>query len=230
MKKVIVFFMFFVVMGQYSSSHAFIELTKDRMNFYTSAKLGYSNSLFFDVKDNISGNKHDRYLSSFAMAIALGVEYKMTRDFSLRLELEYAYRTEGKNRMNDFYVSIEDIGFGTLSVSSEAQTVLSQIYLDWYIKPQFALYTNVGFGISFLKFGIETPVAGHTNFASDFAWSTGLGLLYWITHSLTIDTNVRYIGYSTTSVGVGVGRHPFSAIAVPPFGGVDILVGIRYNF
>ena len=177
---------------------------------YIAAKLGYTAPVITAVNTT-------KFNSSFLFGAAFGGIYRFQKPLALRLELEYLYRTKTR----DSFPTSE----GRTTLDSLLQTVLTNLYLDWYVTQQFYLYGSVGFGVGVLRFDTQTgtkPEGSH--FTNEFAWQAGIGLAYLLTKHIAIDCNIRYIGYPS------IHTINFDIKEIQHLGGLEALISVRYAF
>ncbi|MDE7469781.1 MAG: outer membrane beta-barrel protein [Desulfovibrionaceae bacterium] len=178
---------------------------------YLAGKLGYSATLI-DLKDTTTQKKKRSNLSSFNIGTAFGGQYYFMKPFGLRIEFEYLFRTKDKTQQS------RDI---LASVGITTHTIFTNIYLDWHIIPQLAIYTQGGIGVSIMSIEQEGAHSGSGSSYGNFVWQAGLGTWYAVKKDTILDLTVRYVGYSTPHL---------TNISVRSLSGIDVIFSFRYLF
>ena len=191
-------------------SSAFAQAT-NTFNVYLAGKIGYSATLL-DLKDITTNKKHTYTLSSFNIGTAFGGQYYFMAPFGLRIEFEYLFRTKDKTKHSRSMPN-------TLEVTTH--TILTNVYLDWHIIPQVAIYTQAGIGASIMSLEQEGVSTGSNSSYGDFVWQAGLGTWYAVTKDTILDLNIRYVGYPTKNT---------QSIKIRNIGGIDVIFSFRYLF
>ena len=114
---------------------------QNTFHIYLAGKLGYSATLI-DLKDTTTQKKKGSTLSSFNIGTAFGGQYYFMKPFGLRIEFEYLFRTKDKTKQNRDILS---------SLEITTHTIFTNIYLDWHVIPQLAIYMQSGVGVSILS-------------------------------------------------------------------------------
>lgn len=183
----------------------------DTFNMYLSGKMGYS-ATFTEIKETATQKKRNDIFSSFNIGGAFGGQYYFLEPFGLRIEFEYLFRTKDETKR-------------TVSIPSElgitTHTILTNTYLDWYIIPQVAIYTQAGVGVAITELDYNGTTTSSSSSYGGFVWQAGIGTWYAITKSMIIDFNIRYVGYSTKSI---------ESIKMKSLSGLDTILSVRYLF
>ena len=182
MKKINSYFriLFLVVCSFFICSFSQVAHAID-INPYITFKLGYSHyipTVFKDNTDRATAKKSDSAL----IGAAAGVSFQIIPVLGIRTELEYAYRTP--TRPN---IKVDNINYRS---RIETQSVLANLYLDYYILPSLNIYLGAGIGLSAMN--IDFPSVVHFARRHAFAAQGGLGIQYTLLKHIIFDLNVRY--------------------------------------
>lgn len=180
---------------------------------YIAFKLGYSHYLPTTFKfdsQTITAKDAD----SMLIGGATGISYKFTSLIGLRTELEYGYRLPKHLKPKDKTVD----GHGRI----ETQSLLANIYADFYVLPSLNLYFGGGIGLGIMNFDI--PYDSHFKRKYGLAAQGGVGMQYIFFEHLALDLNVRYtyLGEWKAKLDGQTIKGDFSAI--------EAILGIAYIF
>jgi len=150
----------------------------------------------------------------FSGSLVGGYDFFYDHNMPIRTELDFTMRSEAK----------KDIEKDTkkIKVKTHANTLLANLYYDFYTGTAFTPYLNTGAGITFNKLKIEDDGKENSKKKTKFAWTVGLGSSYKFTHALSADLSVRFVDAGKTKDD----ESKSSAKAVS----TDVLIGIRYAF
>lgn len=213
---------------------------------YTGIKAGYSHLSVdrLELKSTSGSNPSDQgiYSKSFASSSIpfggnVGLGYYFTPSLGFRAEAEYLYRIGLEKSVT--FSNIKDGNNGpSLSsfhkIAVDAQTLLGNFYLDYYVTSSVNLYVSAGVGMSFLN--TKVSVREKTSNSSirisktSFAWQVGLGTGYALTQSLGLDFNVRYVGLGKLRAGINIQPDAPNARGETPLSAVDALIGLNFRF
>ena len=188
------------------------------LSFYVGAKLGYSHYLPSSFRSNQPGTQ-DLPIDgsdSALLGVTGGIAYKFIPQLGIRTELEYAYRTPSTK------VTVGN-GSSTDKFQVQTHTILTNVYLDYYVLPALNLYISTGIGVSMMDGKIVSPgepdiSAGRTRFAAQ----GGIGAAYTFSNNLVLDINIRYAHFGQYRVRADSDRATMS--------GVETIVGLAYKF
>lgn len=207
---------------------------------YTSLKAGYSyEKLVPGSFVLVAGPQMPLQKKSSSAGIPLGVSagfgYYFTPALGLRIEAEYIYRLGAKFADDVFH------GSGVANPSSSAkpraqiQSLLGNVYLDFYVAPSVNFYLSAGAGSGMIDARI-----GWVNFArpsdrgelaslkkSSLTWQAGGGMLVAIGQNIGLDFNVRYIDFGKAQIRA---RGAFAISGDLAFSALEALVGLNYRF
>lgn len=206
---------------------------------YLSLKTGYSHESFAKtIFASVSVDKSAYLHASSAFALPLGVSagfgYGFMPDFGLRIEVEYLYRLEAKFKNDELYSTSEIRNEITMRPRIQFQSVLANLYLDYYLTSSINLYINTGIGVSFSKSMFDyvddnnPRKEGTLKFSSKTAlWQVGLGIGYAFTKDFGLDLNLRYMDFGKTGFEPSKDIPAFASI---PFSSIEMLLGLSYRF
>jgi opacity protein-like surface antigen len=192
--------------------------------FYIAPKLGYSILRFEDPEIGNFGfsNEDDQV---FGGGLALGYDMRrMEGRVPLRFEVEGFWRERGDDNW-------DVAGFGTVNNRVEVGTLFANVYFDiplgWVITP----YIGGGLGMSWLDYRTRATATDNgllTTEGSDdsweFAWNVGAGLAWFMTESIALDLNYRYVDAGEASTDIE-GVNSQADIILHEF-----LLGLRFTF
>ena len=194
--------------------------------FYGSIKAGGSyldatKSLSSNSTGNSASSKFDR--EAGAVGIAAGYNW-MDGDLPLRTELEYMYTGDYKYKYSDSNATLTD--------KITLQTLMLNVYWDFYNSTSFTPYVNAGAGAAWVqeKFSASTVGAPSSKTTTNFAFNVGAGVGWSLTESVILDLAYRYDYYgdgkkvTATSTGVNLESQ------VKNIGTHKALLGLRYQF
>ncbi len=137
--------------------------------------------------------------NTIGAAFALGYDFFMNSDFPVRAEIEYAVRTDFNNEDN---FNFANLNWGS-DVRYNVQTLLANVYYDFYNESAFTPYVGGGIGAAFVtgKVGFTQANTEITRSIHDtaFAWAVGGGVGYMLTDAITADLGYRYLNVGTSS-------------------------------
>lgn len=204
---------------------------------YVGIKSGYSYEGL--ARSTFSENGKVTYLdASSALGIPLVTNAGFGHDFSprfgMRVEAEYAYRFGGKFKggvLNDTQTQANP-NANPMGAKPQAkiQSLLGNVYLDYYLSPWASLYLSGGVGVGHLDITTELQKAsGIEKITSPakmlLAWQAGFGLNYMLTGNVGFDLNLRYVDF-----GKGAFSSQKGILMNYPFFGIEALIGLNYRF
>lgn len=149
----------------------------------------------------------------FSSSLVGGYDFFYDYNMPIRTELDFTMRSDAK----------KDIEKDTkIKVATHANTLLANVYYDFYTGTAFTPYLNTGAGLTFNKLKIGPDGSEESKKKTKFAWTVGLGSSYKFTHALSADLSVRFVDAGKTKDD----DNKISAKTVS----TDILIGIRYAF
>jgi opacity protein-like surface antigen len=194
--------------------------------FYIAPKLGYSILRFEDPEiDNFGFSNEDDQV--FGGGLALGYDMRrMEGMVPLRFEVEGFWRERGDN---NWVVA----GEGTVNNRVEVGTLFANVYFDiplgWVITP----YIGGGLGMSWLDYRTRLSATENGNGpltvegsddSWEFAWNVGAGIAWFMTESIALDFNYRYVDAGEASTNIE-GFNSQADIILHEF-----LLGLRFTF
>lgn len=151
---------------------------------YVAARIGYMNASLISSSDSngdLMGDLSGRWFGdkfAFDLAGAVGVKYDMSKNFTLRGELEYDYADGFKN------------GETSKTIWQRSHTVLANAYLDFKTLSAFTPYITAGLGVQFNH--VNVPL-GSESTPTVFARQLGAGVTYNVTNRFAVDFGYRYL-------------------------------------
>lgn len=150
----------------------------------------------------------------FSGSLVGGYDFFYDYNMPVRTELDFTMRSDAKK-------DIEKAG-KKVKVKTHANTLLANLYYDFYTGTAFTPYLNTGAGVTFNKLKIGPNGSEESKKKTKFAWTVGLGSSYKLTHALSADLSVRFVDAGK----IKNDENKSSAKVVA----TDILIGIRYAF
>lgn len=224
--------------------------------YYLSGKAGMSLNHLSEQNGHITIDDSKFWLGqgnqnkpSFIGAIAGGYNFHSYYDIPVRTELEYASRSQFCHSGNRQFQSND----GDAVTASKAdkygiQTLMLNVYYDFYNVSNFTPYVSVGLGLARIKQHADASVWLNNDTTNNlsfyyssnknkFAWSVGAGTNWRITDNLSADISYRYLNMGTVSahqtaqfdnVEEDIGSAEYSTHA--RLNAHEFLVGLRYTF
>ncbi len=154
-------------------------------NQYLSAKavLNHTNNKLEWEGESLKKNKN---VGAFRVAYGIAIPLDSGE---LRTELEYGYNGKVK-----FTEDTDDGDF--VDVTLKSQSLMANIYYDFYTGTDFTPYVGAGLGYARLKNNLDD--SDGTSFAkssNNFAWNASVGFNYALTANLDIDVSYRFTDY-----------------------------------
>lgn len=198
----------------------------EKGGFYGSVKVGGSyldatKTLSSNSTGNNSSSKFDKEAGVFGLAA--GYNW-MDSDLPIRTELEYMYTGDFKYKYSDSNASLTD--------KINLQTLMLNVYWDFYNSTDFTPYINGGVGAAWVSedFSTTTISTPSNKTSTNFAFNLGAGVGWSLTESVILDLAYRYDYYGNgkqvtgTSAGVNIESQ------VKDLGTHKALLGLRYQF
>lgn len=198
--------------------------------FYGSIKAGGS-FLDGDVSNsnsNSTASTKDKFTTDSAGAVGIAAGYNwIDYDLPVRTELEYMYHS-------DFKYKYEDAN-ATFKNDISIQTVMLNVYWDFYNSTSFTPYITGGAGVAFIDEDYSTTgltTTGVSKSSTNLALNAGVGVGWSLTESLILDLQYRYDYYGDgkkvdLTGAAAVGNYEAQAKDLSTH---SVLAGIRYQF
>lgn len=200
--------------------------------FYGSIKAGGS---YLDSSKSLSsanattGSSSKWERNSGAVGVAAGYNW-MSSDLPIRTELEYMYNGDFKYKYAD--------DNATFNNKINIQTLMLNVYWDFYNDTAFTPYINGGVGAAFIdeKYSSSAVQGGNAitdakKSSTNFAFNLGAGVGWNLTESVILDLAYRYDYYGNgkkvTMESVALGDYTSQ---VKNMGTHKALLGLRYQF
>lgn len=204
---------------------------------YIGIKSGYSHEGLLRSAFT-EGSKTSFLDASSAVGIPLvasvGIRHDFSPRFGIRAEAEYAYRFGGKFKGGVLKGPQEQANANPIQVKPqvEFQSLLGNVYWDYYLSPWVNLYLGGGVGVGNLNVATELQKPSKSEKITSpskvtLAWQAGFGLGYVLTGNLGLDFNVRYMDFGKGVLSVQKGNL-FQADY--PLFAIEALIGLNYRF
>lgn len=207
---------------------------------YTALKAGYSyEKLAPGPFRLVAGVEEPLERKSSSAGVPLGVSagfgYYFTPGFGLRLEAEYIYRLGARFADDAFRSSNNASPSKSAQPRAQIQSVLGNIYLDYYVVPSVNFYLSTGVGSGMIDARIAwvnfTTPSDRGELASlkksSLTWQVGMGMGIALGQNLGLDFNVRYIDFGKAQIRA---RGAFAISGDLAFNALEALVGLSYRF
>lgn len=182
MKSYTIYFTIFIIFLVSLFSFSFDKTAYASINPYIALKLGYSHYLPITLKEaSDNGRVTSKKADTFAIGGAVGASFRILQPLAIRTELEYIYRLPK-------HTELQSIAPG---LDIETQTLLANVYIDYYVLPALNIYVGAGIGFSALNLDIPhyLPLPTQCRFAAQ----GGVGMQYILLEHFVFDLNVRYV-------------------------------------
>ncbi len=177
-------------------------------------------------------------------ALALGYDFYPRFDVPVRLEVEYAMRSEWRGEKNFEFQGV-DVSY---EPSVHVQTLMLNVAYDFHNSTRFTPYITAGIGAAFLDAQLQLDVSGaalgggggalpigYDASLASLAWQVGAGLEVELTPSMSLDFGYKFLslGHFDYELTDGI---PSSSTFVEIFnvensGSIhEVSVGLRYTF
>ncbi len=140
--------------------------------------------------------------NTVGFGIFAGYDFYATSEIPIRAEIEYALRTNWQaNDSGHLYGN-----YYSLDASINVQTIMANVYYDFYNESDFTPYIGAGLGMGIVNssFEVDTHVrsVSRDSINTVFAWNIGAGIAYAINENVSADLGYRYLnlGYSETEM------------------------------
>lgn len=225
-----------------STSFAFAEQT----GVYLAPKFVYSYQRIdnAEVKVEVEGLGSDsagldsEKDSSFGGAIAIGYDFNPNFKTPVRMEVEYAMRSESEGEYSDAFYIDSDLYRDSGTMKFDIQSVFLNFFYDIETGTAFTPYVGGGLGVAIidaegeLKLS-ENGVRIYDDSASDsvtnFAFNLALGVGYDVNEFFTLDLGYRYADFGNAETG-DVGVAPLEVKGEADLIAHEVLLGLRYTF
>jgi len=198
----------------------------DQGGFYGSIKVGGS---YLDADKSTSGNATGTSSSSKfdkeagTIGFAAGYDW-MGYEYPIRTEIEYMYTGDFKYKYSDSNSSLTD----TISL----QTVMLNVYWDFYNSTDFTPFINGGVGVAWVEESFSTSTISDpgSKTSTNLAFNLGAGVGWSITESIILDLAYRYDYYGDGEKVTGTSTDVNVESQVKDIGTHKVLLGLRYQF
>lgn len=224
--------------------------------YYLSGKAGMSLNHLSEQSGNITIDDSNLWLGqgnqnkpSFIGAVAGGYNFHFYYDIPVRTELEYVSRSQFRHSgSRQFQTDDGDVVTASKADKYSIQTVMLNVYYDFYNASNFTPYVSVGLGLARIKRHADASVWRNNDTTDNlsfyyssnknkFAWSVGTGTDWRITDNLFADISYRYLNMGTVSAhqaaqfdneAENIGSAEYSTHA--RLNAHEFLMGLRYTF
>lgn len=193
---------------------------------YLSIKLGYTGVMGDPVKIKgtsivpTSGYEKKSFISTPNLSFAVGTYYA-TEYVAIRGETEYVIRFNSGSKVATIPTGTGNHKF---TLSTMAQTLLLNLFLDFNTRTFFVPYIGAGIGAVFLDTKYTLDTVSKKKSIIDFSWQVSIGGAFYIVPSLALDIQARYSSLGSIRSGSGI---PMRVLYNPT--AIDVFVGIRYT-
>ncbi len=177
----------------------------------------------------VSGLGVDNY-SQFSLggALALGYDLWPQQMLPLRLEVEFALRSNSEKKWDD-----SGRRLNSLKGVWNNSTLFANVFWDFHNDSNFTPYIGGGLGMAFNYTGYDFEMRNGEHYSLDdrytnFAWNAGAGISYNFNELLSVDASYRFVGLgyneiSGTFNGVKyeIGNEPYNN---------EFMLGLRFSF
>lgn len=226
----------------YSTSFAFAEQT----GAYLAPKFVYSYQRIdnAEMKGEVEGLGSESFGldsekdSSFGGALAIGYDFNPNFQVPVRMEIEYAIRSESEGEYSDALYSGPDFYRLSGNMKFNIQSVFLNAFYDIETGTPFTPYVGGGLGIAIidaegeLKFsenGVRLYDDSASNSVTNFAFNLALGVGYDVSENFTLDLGYRYADFGNAETG-DVGIAPLEVKGKAHLIAHEALFGLRYTF
>lgn len=199
-------------------------------DLYGTAKLGYGQIKYQDIKWDSFKLSNEKTDDSFKAGLAIGYDWN-DDGAPVRTELEYMYNE------NFNYSSTVTSGANNITgkFESNIQTFYANAYYDFLREEKFNPYVGGGIGFATLdssvnfsaastNSGVTYAVQKYSTSRTNFAWNLGFGVAYRIDDNWAADLGYRY-------EDVGQAKIKVAGTKIKGEGSIhSILLGLRYTF
>jgi opacity protein-like surface antigen len=152
----------------------------------------------------------------------------------VRVEIEYAVRTNAKNRWIKFSGSKGNIDGGAFAGGWNMQTIFFNVYLDLHNDTALTPYIGAGAGVGLLQNRYRLYLNNNGRKVYDgmkdkantvFAWNVGAGCSYSLNENFSLDLAWHFVGLGRNKMVIGEGYK----IGMSPRAN-EFSVGLRFTF
>lgn len=177
----------------------------------------------------LSGSGLDGY-SQFSLggALALGLDLWQQQMIPLRLEVEFALRSNAEQSWDDNGLFASEVK-GTWNNS----TLFANAFWDFHNDTPFTPYIGAGIGLAFNYTGYDITLHDGNSLSMDdrftnLAWNAGAGFSYDVNEFLAFDASYRFVGLGYNEVSKNLNGVNYK-IENEPYAN-EFLLGLRLNF
>lgn len=176
--------------------------------------------------------------SSFGGAIAIGYDFNPNFKAPVRLEVEYAMRSESEGEYSYSYYSGPDLYRESGSMKFNIQSVFLNLFYDIETGTPFTPYVGGGLGVAIIdadgelklsENGVSIYDESASNSVTNFAFNLAAGIGYDVNENFTLDLGYRYADFGNAETG-DVGFSPFEVKGEADLLAHEVLLGLRYTF
>jgi opacity protein-like surface antigen len=152
----------------------------------------------------------------------------------VRVEIEYAVRTNAQNHWTKFVSSKGSIDGGVFAGGWNLQTIFFNIYLDFHNSSAFTPYIGTGAGMGLMQNRYRLYLNNNGRKLYDgmkdkrntvFAWNVGAGCSYSLNENFSLDLAWRFVGLGRNDTVIGGGHK----LGMSPRAN-EFSVGLRFTF
>lgn len=208
---------------------------------YAEIKAGYSRESFLESVFHAAADTKTALLrasntSDVPLGASAGVGYYFTPNFGFRVEAEYIYRLGAKFKKDALRTSNPNLPVSeiTMQFHTQIQSLLGNVYLDYYPVSMINLYLGAGVGAGFRKSSLDFNDSAQNRSGkmdaskkTAFVWQVGGGVGVALSKSLGLDLAIRYINFGKSHF------KPVEYIKAStniPIRGIEALLGLSYRF
>lgn len=176
--------------------------------------------------------------SSFGGALALGYDFAPNFAVPVRMELEYAMRSQSEGSYSDAFYDGGTLIKESGDMKFDVQTVFLNAYFDIETGTAFTPYVGAGVGVAIVKAdgSIKITADGDSIYdesaaetQTNFAFNLGAGIAYDFNENVCIDLGYRYSDFGKSETG-DLGFGELSVEGKARVVAHEGMLGLRYMF
>jgi opacity protein-like surface antigen len=213
---------------------------------YIAPKLLYSHQIIGNSEINVdvpglvssSDELSGAQCSSFGGGLAVGYDFKPNHKVPVRVEVEYAMRSQSEEKYSDSTYFGPDLLEVSGALNFSAQSIFLNIFYDFDTGTNFTPYIGGGLGFAIIDAEGELKISANelaihdesaSSSATNFAFNIAGGCGYEVNDNITLDLGYRYTDFGDAETG-DVGFAPLVIKGKADLAAHEVLFGFRYTF